>query len=57
MQYLIYSLKLPNMHAECYFEVMTYISISKRAGHAGKATCVHMDYVSWSGNPLQGIVV
>ena len=49
------------MHAECQFEVMTYISISKPAGHAGKAskilTCVHMDYVSWSGNPLQEIVV
>ena len=49
------------MHAECQFEVMTYISISKPAGHAGKAskilTCVHMDYVSWSGYPLQEIVV
>ena len=49
------------MHAECQFEVMTYISISKPAGHAGKAskiwTCVHMDYVFWSGNALQDIVV
>ena len=26
-----------NMYAECQFEVMTYISISKRAGHVGKA--------------------
>ena len=36
------------MHAECQFEVMNYISISNRAGHAGKVkpTCVHMDYVS-----------
>ena len=25
------------MYAECQFGVMTYISISKRAGHAGKA--------------------
>ena len=58
---MIYSHKLRKMHAECQFEVMTYISISKPAGHAGKAskilTCVHMDYVSWSGNPLQEIVV
>ena len=32
---MIHSLKLGNMHAECQFEVMTYISISKCAGHAG----------------------
>ena len=38
IQYLIYSLELRNMHAECQFEVMTYISISKPAGLAGKAS-------------------
>ena len=26
------------MHAECQFKVMTYISISKPAGHAGEAS-------------------
>ena len=33
---MIHSLKLRNMHAECQFEVMTYISISKPAGHEVK---------------------
>ena len=33
---MIYSLKLRNMHAECQFEVMTYIAISKPAGHEVK---------------------
>ena len=39
---MIHSLKLRNMHAECKFEVMTYISISKPAGHAGKATKMNL---------------
>ena len=49
------------MYAECKSEVMTYISISKPAGHVGKAskirTCVHMDYVSLVWESPSRIVV
>ena len=37
-------LKLCNMHAECQFEVMTYISISKPAGHALEASKIQGDF-------------
>ena len=40
--YLIYSLELSNVHAECQFEVMTYISISKHAGHAGEVLVFYL---------------
>ena len=57
IQYLIYSFKLCMMHAECQFEVMTYIPMKQiySTGLEGEGSKNEHVYYN-SGNPLEAIV-